>query len=1040
MRNIVVKSLGTLAFVCAMLGASARDLYVNPSGDNANDGLAAIADGAGAGPKKTLAAAMAIAENGDVVHAAAGTYSEGEVTTSEKYGSYYVTVTNRCIIPEGVTLLGAGVGSTFITGRQFGSAATTWKNNTATIRCVVMNKNSKLIGVTVTGGSAPYYDATVTGSAVDGEGGGIKALGGGCLFQDCVITNNFGRQGGAFYLGGTGDVFLRCRIASNYSGYIASGIRGGGYTAVNCYFYGGNSYLVYPGSQTTKFVNCTFSGQQPLRNKSGGHLYNCVLSGVTSWNTEDVSSFHNCRFGEQGIYDSASTKSHFDPDTVVGTDLTDAGSNTYYYANFPAAYLADEAAKDYSGKQRIYNGSIDIGQTEHDWRGDFAADLSGSRPDVALSVASASSNVCETAAKTLALADGAELVVDWASPEAGESKYYFNAAIDGAGTLRCYMNGAAEPAATVAGDGTSETVTLTSSAESVCLRFVYEGDGAATLSDFMNHMRVSITASDGGLVLTGISAGDTEVSPESPVTFTVARGWDSTHLCTGFLVNGSEFVSFDDYPNGWTHTAFSPATCVSIEAQYLSSNDWYVDSVGGRDTNSGFLPENAKRTIADVITNTAVKAGETIWLMPGSHKDGVMANGNDKTLNRAILPAGVNLASTSGRADDTLVIGAAAPVENRIDGCGGCGVGSVRCLKLLGESCVSNITFCGGTVACDGYKGADTLNESYGGVAGAGVQDSVRPHLFGCVISNCQANINAAVGKADLFRCRVSDNKAYNYSSGAEYCYLYNCVVQGNVGVYAVHYPRRIVNSTIIAVAGYDSIRTTATQDYSVYNSIVTYNGTPQAMGLRFFRCHFGGTRAISKSDVLEWGEGCDNGVSYDADTLAPTKPGSGELDGGNDAYLAQIPAKFAAERYLDFYGNPRELGGSVDIGAVEYDWRKDFAADLGRGMSVSAASSNVVETAGGSVRVNDAQSLCIVRSGSGEPKSRQFPFSISGGTLTISLNGAPAGTFTSDGAWTWENPSTDDKIEFSFSATEPGGYADLGKAVTLSGFIISFR
>ena len=368
MRNIVVKSLGTLAFVCAMLGASARDLYVNPSGDNANDGLAAIADGAGAGPKKTLAAAMAIAENGDVVHAASGTYSEDEVTTSEKYGSYYVTVTNRCIIPEGVTLLGAGVGSTFITGRQFGSAAATWKNNTATIRCVVMNKNSKLIGVTVTGGSAPYYDATVTGSAVDGEGGGIKALGGGCLFQDCVITNNYGRQGGAFYLGGQGDVFLRCQIARNYSGYIASGIRGGGYTAVNCDFYGDNSYIVYPGSQTTKFVNCKFSGQQPLRNKSGGHLYNCVLSGVTSWFTHtnpadmDTSTYHNCRFGEQSIYDIASTVSNFDSDTVVGTDLTDTGSNTYYYANFPAAYLSDEAAKDYSGKQRLYNGSIDIGR------------------------------------------------------------------------------------------------------------------------------------------------------------------------------------------------------------------------------------------------------------------------------------------------------------------------------------------------------------------------------------------------------------------------------------------------------------------------------------------------------------------------------------------------------------------------------------------------------------------------------------------------------------------------------------------------------
>ena len=1031
-----VKSLAVLALSGAMLGASARDLYVNPSGNDAYDGLAATADGAGAGPKKTLKAVMAIAGDGDVVHAAAGTYSEGEVTTTETYSGYSATVTNRCVIPQGVTLLGAGSGKTIIKGRHFGYGAN-WLNNKATVRCVVMNSRAKLVGVTVTGGGAPYYNSSVTGSAtVNGEGGGVKTLGGNCLFKDCIVSNNVGRTGGGFFLGGTGDVFLRCRITGNYCQYVCCGIRGEGFTAVNCNFSGYDTYFAYSASVPPRYVNCRFIGQQPIRNMAGGHLYNCFFTGITGWNTQDQSRFHNCRFAEQSIYNTAKS-ARFDSDTVVGTDLTDAGSNTYYYANFPTAYLADEAAKDYSGNQRIYNGSIDIGQTEYDWRGDFAADLSENRPDVVLSVVSASSNVCETASKALALSDGAELVVDWTSPEAGESKYYFDAAIDGTGTLRCYMNGAAEPVATVSGDGASETVALTSSAESVRLRFVYEGAGTATLSGFLNHLRVSIAASDGGLALTGISAGDTEVSPESPVTFTVARGWDSTHLCSGFLLNGSEFVSFDDYPNGWTHTASNKATCVTIKARYLSSNDWYVDPVGGSDANSGFLPENAKRTIAGVITNTAVTAGETIWLMPGRHAEGVMANGNDKTLNRAILPAGVNLASTSGRADDTFVVGAAAPVEARVANCGGCGVGSVRCLKLLGESCVSNITFCGGTAACNGYQAADTLGEKFAGVVGAGIEAAVRPHLFGCVISNCQANIGAAVCNADLFRCRISDNIAYYYLSGAEYCYLYNCVVRANRGAYAVQYPVKVVSSTIIAGPNVDSIRSQNSGDNSVYNSIVTYNATPQAKGLRFFRCHFGGTRAISSSEVKEWADGCANGASYDSSTFAPTKPGSGELDGGNDAYIAQFPVKFAAERYLDFYGNPRVLGGTIDIGAVEYDWRKDFAADLGGKLSVPAASSNVVETAGGLVRVNDAQSLRVAWSGDQPPKARKFPFSISGGVLTVLRNGVVAGTFTSDEVWAWKHPSADDEIVFSFSATEPGGYADLGKTSSMAGLML---
>ena len=222
-----------------------------------------------------------------------------------------------------------------------------------------------------------------------------------------------------------------------------------------------------------------------------------------------------------------------------------------------------------------------------------------------------------------------------------------------------------------------------------------------------------------------------------------------------------------------------------------------------------------------------------------------------------------------------------------------------------------------------------------------------------------------------------------------------------------------------------------------MYNSIVTYNASAQAKGLRFFRCHFGGTRAISSSDVKEWADACANGVSYDSSTFAPTKPGSGELDGGNDAYIAQFPVKFAAERYLDFYGNPRELGGSIDIGAVEYDWRKDFAADLGGKLSVPTASSNVVETAGGSVRVYDAQSLRVVWSGNDAPKARKFPFSVSGGVLTITLNDATVGTFTEDGSWAWMNPSGDDEIVFSFSAAEPGGYADLGKTSSLAGIML---
>ena len=538
--------------------------------------------------------------------------------------------------------------------------------------------------------------------------------------------------------------------------------------------------------------------------------------------------------------------------------------------------------------------------------------------------------------------------------------------------------------------------------------------------------------------MTGAAIGTNYVSSASQ-TFTIRRAFDSPRLSTGFMLNGA-YQSWDDWPNGYTHTVVvgDRATSVSIEAVYAKSGEqsWYV-SPSGSDARSGFLPVDAKRTIADVITNTTIAAGDMIWLMPGVHSEGVMANGSDLTLNRAILPARVNLASFSGNAADTFVQGAPAPEGSRIAQCGGCGTNAVRCLRLTSANCVSNITFCGGYTACNGFQSASKLNESCAGVYSPSVDTGNA--LVGCVISNNYANVDAGVGNLNLYRCRISHNTAYWYSSGSASCRHYGCLVVGNSGAYSVHSPRLVVNSTIISAS--EALRS-AGGAANVYNSVLSFGVNNNLKPINFYRCYFRGSRIITPSDVATWGDGCvTNGeavVSYDSKTYAPIKDESAQLDAGNAEYLSLYPEAFAAERGLDFYGNPRILGGQIDVGAVEYDWRRDFSADIGRRMTVAEATSNVVETAAAAVRIGDGQSVVVTWGGpANRPRGREFRFNVSGGELTVRLNGVAVAQFAADGVWRWDAASADDEIEFYFSATEEGGFADLLKTGTTDGLIL---
>ena len=155
-------------------------------------------------------------------------------------------------------------------------------------------------------------------------------------------------------------------------------------------------------------------------------------------------------------------------DPTTAKYIIDNGNRDYYV--YPSAF-ASEAGKDRMGGQRIYNGQIDIGPGEYDWRGDFTQALT-KKPDQ-LAVGAATPDVTTNALGQVALSDGDSVTLALSLPFGGYSSF----ALDKAEGVSATVDGAAlEPAGgrfsfmAAAGD---HVVTIS-----------YVGEGQATVTEF----------------------------------------------------------------------------------------------------------------------------------------------------------------------------------------------------------------------------------------------------------------------------------------------------------------------------------------------------------------------------------------------------------------------------------------------------------------------------------------------------------------------------------------------------------------------------
>ena len=465
-RTISHSAVGGAEYRIEVVGGSAtlsnairgNDFYVDASAeDDLCDGTSPVRGAGTVGPKKTLQSAVALvaADHYDVIHVAEGVYDSG---TSGIY-RFYLNKT-------GVTVKASGDRKkTFITGQADDSG--TYGCGNAAMACVYLGANSRLEGFTVCGGRGPGFTSS-------NYGAGVRGADTTSLVVDCIVSNCVSGRGA----GVLACTAIRCEFTKNRVNTTGTDLMNGiGY---NCYFHDTLSYSKYDVYQSTLY-NCTTDANGTIRSSK---VYNSRIGGDSGLNefyrcasrTQSSSSTDASTFSD-GCYVSTSFNydSKIRPNSSTAEDV-DSGNPAYY--DSPSETVRKCLSTDYAGGQRIYNGTIDIGCGEYDWRECFSAQFGRGGK---IEVVEAGPNVKSHTERSLTLGVGDELLLNWTLPANTETVRTFS--VDGAATVEV--------------DGVAVSVeagvcSFTAAGGLHTVRIVQTGGNPVTVSDFRTNVGMSI--------------------------------------------------------------------------------------------------------------------------------------------------------------------------------------------------------------------------------------------------------------------------------------------------------------------------------------------------------------------------------------------------------------------------------------------------------------------------------------------------------------------------------------------------------------------
>jgi hypothetical protein len=329
--------------------------YVNPDPLKGNDSNRGYHPDC---PKRTLSAAAKLAVSGDVIHAAKGVYREGD----ELAGG----TRTRVVLKAGVGLVSdCGAGETAIEGVLSSEPGMSGPDS---VRCAEVKAGAYIKGFTVRNGST-----RVSADGYGESGGGVTGLG---AAIDCVITNCYGVRGA----GAEGVVLIRCRMRDCHPAVGATNANGAVASHIDAGVSGGRIFDSYIDSRIFNVLEIRNSYVYNVwdNNASDGYcrIYNSYVvsdyGAVAYTNCVVAAGLRNTCVADGTEFNKTMS---FDVDLrpVSANALGVDGGDLRHYV-YPQAF-AHEAGSDVSGGQRVYNGKIDIGPGEYDWRGIFSGKL-----------------------------------------------------------------------------------------------------------------------------------------------------------------------------------------------------------------------------------------------------------------------------------------------------------------------------------------------------------------------------------------------------------------------------------------------------------------------------------------------------------------------------------------------------------------------------------------------------------------------------------------------------------------------------------------
>lgn len=797
----------------------------------------------------------------------------------------------RCVYLAGDAILN---GFTLQNGNASGNGGGVAGDSTNVMvtNCVI-NGNSA-----ATGGGA--FQATLIGCTVSSNstatgGGGVESCvansctlaantagywGGGAdssLLNDCLLTNNFATGNGG---GASSSTLNLCTLANNASAGSGGGAEGG--ILNGCVLFANTAAYGGGGADGATLNNCTLTGNST--DGSGGGAQGSTLdnsslsdnSAFTSGGGVAGSMLNNCTLTGNSAdatgggadsstlndcivyYNSALSGTNFSGSTLnfcCTTPLPDSGTNNI---------TADPQMAD---AEHISAGSPCVGAGSANYS--TGVDIDG---EPWLNPPSIGCDEYYSGAITGALS--VAIVA-----------YYTNVSSGFATDLRALIGGHANGNVWNFGDGT-----VVSNSPYVLHSWSVAGDYAVVLSayneSYPNGLSATITIHVVAPPVYYVALMNT--NPVAPYASWATAATNIQDAVDAASAGGTILVSNGVYQTGGqvVHGCLTNRVAISKAITVQGVNGPEVTVIQGYQP-GGTNGDNAVRCV--YLTNGVFLSGFTLTqgatrsAGDSSHDQsggGIWCESAGATVSNCVISGNLAVASGGGIFRGTLnncVIS-----ENSAAASGGGAFQST----LAGSTLTGNSSFSGGGASGSTLVGC-TLNNNSGEPYGGGADSST------------------------LNNCVLADNSAGEAGGGASGSTLNNCVITGNSAVYAgAVLGSTLKNCTVVGNigAGIYILEGGGGADYSTLNNCIIYFNTPPRQpdyndNTLSYCCttpNPGGTGNITNDPALVNWTNSDFHLQSNSPCI-------------NSGYNAYAPGP------TDLDGNPRIVGGTVDIGAYEY-------------------------------------------------------------------------------------------------------------------------